>query len=75
MTWIIPPAAWKRLRDTQLRRAARRLHITETNPGPDSSRLRFDYILTRSELGALVEEVMRDTERHLIFHLDKKKEP
>ena len=69
---LIPPDAWKKNRDRMVRAAKSKLHLTETNPGPESNRLRYDYILTKADVAMLVETVMRDTERLAAFYLEKK---
>lgn len=75
MIWLIPPDAWKKNRDRIVRRAARHMVLTQTNPGPDADKLRYDYVVTRAELAAMIEDIMRDTERLAIFYAAKKKEP
>lgn len=70
-TLLLPPDVWKRNRDRMARKAKRGLHVTETNPGPDSNRLRYDYILTAAEVTTLVESVMRDTERLIQWEIEK----
>ena len=71
---VIPPDSWKKNRDRISRAAMRKLHLTETNPGPDASRLRYDYVLTRADLIKLVENVMADTERLAVWHIQHAKE-
>lgn len=70
---IIPPDAWKKNRTSMARSVKRNMHLTETSPGPDSNRLRYDYILTKAEVDVFVEEIMRGTERLVRFYLDKEK--
>lgn len=69
---VIPPEAWRRLRDRIMRRAAQRLHLVQTNPGPDVNRLRYDYVASRAELMVIVEEVMREVERSVAWHTRQK---
>lgn len=70
---IIPPDAWKKSRISIARSMKRNMHLTETNPGADSNRLRYDYILTKAEVDVFVEETMRATERLVRFYLDKER--
>lgn len=71
---LIPPEVWKHERDRIVRAVCGRLHTTEVNPGPDASRLRYDYIVTRAEITLLVEETMRETERQIVYHTKTAKE-
>ena len=70
---VIKPDAWKKERDRLSRRIRRNLHVTEVNPGANSSRLRYDFILTAAEVTALVEEVMRCTERLAVRELERRR--
>lgn len=70
MNWIITPEQWKKNRDRLARRARHNMHLIEVNPGP-KFQLRFDYILTAAEVTTLVESIMRDTERLVVFHLER----
>lgn len=54
-----------------VRKAKRGLHVQEVNPGPEFH-LRYDYILTAAEVAKLVEDVMLDTERLVMFTLGKR---
>lgn len=69
---VIPPEAWRRLRDRIMRRAAQRLRLVQTNPGPDANRLRYDYVASRAELMVMVEEVMVEVERAVSWHTRQK---
>ena len=46
------------------------MHVIEVNPGPDSNRLRYDFILTAAEATAFVEDIMRDVERLTVRFAD-----
>jgi hypothetical protein len=60
---IIPSKAWKKNRDRMVKRSLSHLHLTEVNPGPDSFKLRYDYIATRADIVKVIEDIMLDTER------------
>jgi hypothetical protein len=69
VTHVLPSDLWKQTRDRLAQRTRRNLHQQETNPGPDF-RLRFDYVVTASEVTVLIEQIMRETERVVLHYLD-----
>jgi hypothetical protein len=71
--FVLPADVWKKNRNRIVAAAKRKLHVQQTNPGPEH-RLRFDYVLTAAEVAVLVESVMRDTERLVVWHITKEKE-
>lgn len=75
----LPDENFRRLRDKTLRQAKRNLHITGSeersyiNRNGDYTK-RYDYVLTPSDLGVLVESVIRDTELAVAHALKQENE-
>lgn len=65
---LIPPDNWKKIHKRLVYQAKRNLVPTEVNPGPESKRLRYDYLVNSSDLERIVREAMKSTEQAIIIH-------